>query len=100
MLLDITSVNTPKPTQLLQQIAQIQRMASELSIQVDSTDPVVRTWAAASGIDLTLRFLIHPRRRPTIQDRLNTKILRAVQQSGTIDFAYNTIRAIPTPPKT
>ena len=80
--------------------AQIQRMASELSIQVDSTDPVVRTWAAASGIDLTLRFLIHPRRRPTIQDRLNTKILRAVQQSGTIDFAYNTIRAIPTPPKT
>ena len=80
--------------------AQIQRMASELSIQADSTDPVVRTWAAASGIDLTLRFLIHPRRRPTIQDRLNTKILRAVQQSGTIDFAYNTIRAIPTPPKT
>ena len=80
--------------------AQIQRMASELSIQADSTDPVVRTWAAASGIDLTLRFLIHPRRRPTIQDRLNTLILRAIQKSGNIDFAYNTIRAIPTPPKT
>lgn len=79
--------------------AQIQRMASELSIQADSTDPVVRTWAASSGIDLTLRFLIHPRRRPTIQDRLNTQILRAIQKSGTIDFAYNTIRAIPTPPK-
>ncbi len=79
--------------------AQIQRMSAELSIQVDSTDPVVRTWAAASGIDLTLRFLIHPRRRPTIQDRLNTLILRAIQKSGNIDFAYNTIRAIPTPPK-
>lgn len=79
--------------------AQIQRMSSELSIQSDSTDPVVRTWAASNGIDLTLRFLIHPRRRPTIQDRLNTQILRAIQKSGDIDFAYNTIRAIPTPPK-
>ena len=79
--------------------AQIQRMSAELSIQADSTDPVVRTWAASSGIDLTLRFLIHPRRRPTIQDRLNTLILRAIQKSGDIDFAYNTIRAIPTPPK-
>ena len=79
--------------------AQIQRMSSELSIQADSTDPVVRTWAAASGIDLTLRFLVHPRRRPTIQDRINTQILRAIQKSGNIDFAYHTIRAIPTPPK-
>ncbi len=78
--------------------AQIQRMSSELSIQADSTDPVVRTWAAANGIDLTLRFLIHPRRRPAIQDRLNTQILRAIQKSENIDFAYNTIRAIPTPP--
>ena len=80
--------------------AQIQRMSAELSIQADSTDPVVRTWAAANGIDLTLRFLVHPRRRPTIQDRINIQILRAIQKSGNIDFAYNTIRAIPTPPKT
>ncbi len=79
--------------------AQIQKMSSELSIQADSTDPEVRTWSAASGIDLTLRFLVHPRRRPTIQDRINTQILRAIQKSGNIDFAYNTIRAIPTPPK-
>lgn len=79
--------------------AQIQRMSAELSIQADSTDPVVRTWASANGIDLTLRFLVHPRRRPTIQDRINTQILRAIQKSGNIDFAYNTIRAIPTPPK-
>ena len=79
--------------------AQIQKMSSELSIQADSTDPVVRTWAAANGIDLTLRFLVHPRRRPTIQDRINTQILRAIQKSGNIDFAYNTIRNIPTPPK-
>ncbi len=81
-------------------LAQIQQMSSELSIQSDSTDPVVRTWAASSGIDLTLRFLIHPRHRPTIQDRINTQILRAIQKSGNIDFAYNTIRNIPTPPKT
>lgn len=79
--------------------AQIQKMTSELSIQTDSTDPVVRTWAASNGIDLTLRFLIHPRRRPAIQDRLNTHILRAIQKAENIDFAYNTIRAIPTPPK-
>jgi|GEM_PF-255095 len=78
---------------------QIQKMSSELSIQADSTDPVVRTWAAANGIDLTLRFLVHPRRRPTIQDRLNTQILRTIQKSENINFAYNTIRSIPTPPK-
>ncbi len=79
--------------------AQIQRMSSELSIHADSTDPVVRTWAASNGIDLTLRFLVHPRQRPTIQDRINTQILRAIQKSENIDFAYHTIRAIPTPPK-
>lgn len=80
--------------------AQIQKMSAVLSIQADPTDPVVRTWASANGIDLTLRFLVHPRRRPTLQDKINTQILRAIQKSGNIDFAYNTIRAIPTPPKT
>ena len=78
--------------------AQIQRMAAELSIQADPTDPVVRTWPGSCGIELTLRFLAHPRRRPTLQDRLNTKLLRAVQHAKNIDFAYPTIRAIATLP--
>ena len=81
-----------------QAYSQIQHMASELSIQVDSTDPVVRTWPGNNGIELTLRFLAHPRRRPTLQDRLNIHVLRAVLQTNKIEFAYPTFRAIPTPP--
>lgn len=81
-----------------QAYSQIQHMASELSIQVDSTDPVVRTWPGNNGIELTLRFLAHPRRRPTLQDRLNVHVLRAVLQTKKIEFAYPTFRAIPTPP--
>lgn len=82
-----------------QAYSQIQHMASELSIQVDSTDPIVRTWPGNNGIELTLRFLAHPRRRPTLQDRVNLHVLRAVLQTNKIEFAYPTIRAIPTPPQ-
>ena len=81
-----------------QAFSQIEHMASELSIQVDSTDPVVRTWPGNNGIELTLRFLAHPRRRPTLQDRLNIHVLRAVLQTSKIEFAYPTFRAIATPP--
>jgi small-conductance mechanosensitive channel len=81
-----------------QAYSQIQHMAYELSIQVDTTDPVVRTWPGNNGIELTLRFLAHPRRRPTLQDRLNVHVLRSVLQTNKIEFAYPTIRAIPTPP--
>ena len=77
----------------------VEHMASELSIQVDSTDPIVRTWPGNNGIELTLRFLAHPRRRPTLQDRVNLHVLRAVLQTNKIEFAYPTIRAIPTPPQ-
>ena len=82
-----------------QAYSQIQHMASELSIQVDSTDPIVRTWPGNNGIELTLRFLAHPRRRPTLQDRVNLHVLRAVLQTNKIEFAYPTFRAIPTPPQ-
>jgi small-conductance mechanosensitive channel len=76
----------------------IRRMAGDYSIHVDSTLPHVRTWAADSGVQLTLRFLAHPRRRPTLMDKINMKVMRFVQDAGDVDFAYNTFRAIPTPP--
>jgi len=79
---------------------QIESMTSDFAIRVRSTEPVVRTRAAGSGIELTLRFLAHPRRRRLLMDKVNRQILEAVNQADTVDFAYHTIRSIPTPPET
>ncbi len=77
----------------------IAEMASELHIQVPSTEPVVRTWVSNVGVELTLRFLAHPRSRPELLDRVNLRVLRSIQQSEDIRFAYWTVRSIASPPK-
>jgi small-conductance mechanosensitive channel len=78
----------------------IESMTSDFAIRVRSTEPVVRTRAAGSGIDLMLRFLAHPRHRRLLMDRVNRQILDAVNQADDVNFAYHTIRTIPTPPET
>ncbi len=77
----------------------IAEMASSFHIQVPSTEPVVRTWVSGVGVELTLRFLAHPRSRPELLDRVNLRVLRAIQQTDDIRFAYWTVRSIATPPK-
>ena len=74
--------------------------ASNFAIKVDNTEPRVRTWTADSGIELRLRFMAHPRRRRALIDALNRDILRAITTAEDIDFAYNTLRVIPTPTET
>ena len=78
----------------------IDNMTKDFAIRIRNTAPVVRTRAAASGIELTLRFLAHPRRRRRrrLMDRVNRRIMEAVDQADNIDFAYNTIRVMPTSP--
>ncbi len=75
-----------------------EEMSANFSIKVDSTEPVVRCWTSGVGVELTARFLAHPRRRPHLMDAINLKVLRQVTQSDDIRFAYWTIRSIPTPP--
>ncbi len=77
----------------------IAEMASSFHIQVPSTEPIVRTWVSGVGVELTLRFLAHPHSRPELLDRVNLRVLRAIQQSDDIRFAYWTVRSIATPPK-
>lgn len=76
----------------------IDNMAKDFAIRIRNTAPVVRTRAGASGIELTLRFLAHPRRRRRLMDRVNRRIMEAVDRADNIDFAYNTIRVMPTSP--
>ena len=73
--------------------------ASDFAIKVDNTAPRVRTWTADSGIELRLRFMAHPRRRRALIDAVNRDILRVISGAEDIDFAYNTLRVIPTPPE-
>ena len=73
-------------------------MTKDFAIRVRNTDPVVRSRAAGSGVELILRFLTHPRRRRLLMDKVNRLILEAVNLSDHVDFAYRTIRTIPTPP--
>ena len=78
----------------------IYNITKDFAIRIRNPAPVVRTRAAASGIELTLRFLAHPRRRRRrrLMDRVNRRIMEAVDQADNIDFAYNTIRVMPTSP--
>ena len=71
--------------------------ARTFAIKVDDTAPRVRTWTADSGIELRLRFMAHPRRRRTLIDTVNRDVIRAFTAAEDIDFAYNTLRVIPTP---
>ncbi len=77
----------------------IAEMASDFHIQVPSTDPVVRTWVSGVGVELTLRFLAHPRSRPELLDRVNLRVLREIQRTDDIRFAYWTVRSIAPTPK-
>jgi len=71
--------------------------ASTFAIKVDNTAPRVRTWTADSGIKLRLRFMTHPRRRRALIDGVNRDVIKAITAAEGIDFAYNTLRVIPTP---
>jgi small-conductance mechanosensitive channel len=76
---------------------EMDKMATHFAIRIENTQPVVRTLAADSGIELRLRFLVHPRRRRALMDRINRSVMEAVDRTEGIDFAYNTLRVIPTP---
>ena len=74
--------------------------ASDFAIKVDSTEPRVRTWTADSGVEIRLRFMAHPRRRRALIDTINREVMTAVAATEGVEFAYTTMRVIPTPEHT
>ena len=75
----------------------IKEIAAKLAIKMDKTDPKVRMRVGASGVELSMRFLAHPRRRLDLMDKINRQIMEAVGKENQIEFAYNTNRIITTP---
>lgn len=75
----------------------IDQMTTNFAIRVRNTEPSVRARIGASGINLTLRFLSHPRRRRLLVDRINRQVLETVNSAKDVQLAYDTIRVIPTP---
>ena len=71
-------------------------MTKDFAIRICNTAPVVRTRSGASGIEMTLRFLAHPRRRSRLMARINRRIMEAVDRADNIDFAYDTVRVLTT----
>jgi small-conductance mechanosensitive channel len=71
--------------------------ASDFAIKVENTQPRVRTWTADSGVELRLRFMAHPRRRRALIDAVNREVMTAVAATDGVEFAYTTMRVIPTP---
>ena len=74
--------------------------ASDFAIKVDNTEPRVRTWTADSGVEIRLRFMAHPRRRRALIDTINREVMVAVAATEGVEFAYTTMRVIPTPENT
>lgn len=54
--------------------------------------PIVYVKAAESGVEITLRFLTHIRKRRGAGDRVTRAMLEAVERDPKLDFAYPTWR--------
>ena len=78
----------------------VAKVASDFAIKVDSTEPRYRTWTADSGVELRARFMVHPRRRRALIDPLPREVMTAIAAAEDVDFAYTTMRVIPTPEHT
>lgn len=61
-------------------------------ISYGKTTPIVYTEIEASGVQLTMRYLIRPRQRRGSENAIYQEVLRAFAQHWDIDFAYETTR--------
>ena len=75
----------------------LEAAAGELAVRLGSTEPRIRVRAAADGVELKIRFLVHPRRRRGLMDQAHRRILEAVQAAPGVEFAYRTVRSVSAP---
>ena len=73
----------------------LEATAGELAVRLGSTEHRIR--AAVDGVELKIRFLAHPRRRRSLMDQVNRRILEAVQAAPEVESAYRTVRSVSAP---
>jgi len=71
---------------------QVSSLAHKYQVHFTHLEPIVWVSVADIGVTLTLRYLCHPRRRRSTEDRIWRTILEAFAAEPTIDFAYPTQR--------
>ena len=74
--------------------AKIKEMADQYFIFYEKLTPIVYTKILDNGIELSLRFLTHVKRRRQSEDALNRAILNAFGAHKDINFAYPTYRLV------
>lgn len=70
----------------------VKKASRRYMIHYGTMTPKVYVTVKDSGVQLTMRYLCHPRARRTTQEIIWKEVLRAFGQRGDIDFAYPTYR--------
>ena len=70
----------------------LRRAAQEFMIFYSKLTPTVYTSVKADGVELTLRYLVEPRRRRGSEEKIWEAILDLFAAHGDLDFAYPTQR--------
>jgi small-conductance mechanosensitive channel len=73
-------------------IRQYEKKPDRLVISYGNLEPMIYTHVAASGVVLTMRYLVDPRRKRGSEHEIWEAVLRAFRLHEDIDFAYPTQR--------
>ena len=73
------------------------RASREYFIRYKELDPIVYVTVKDSGVLLTARLLVHPRRRRGIEDAIWRSVLKAIAAEPVVELAYPTIRTFRGP---
>ncbi|MEA2012653.1 MAG: mechanosensitive ion channel [Verrucomicrobiota bacterium] len=71
---------------------QIKKTASKYMIIAGKLTPIVYTSVKESGVELTMRFIVHTRKRRNMEEKIWEKVLTEFSKNNDIDLAYPTIR--------
>ena len=73
-------------------LEQIRKVRKRYLVRYNFITPKVYVTIAASGVLLTLRYMVSARRRRTMEDEFSREILRQFGSESSIDLAYPTTR--------
>lgn len=75
----------------------LKRARRRMLIRLNHITPKVWVTIADSGVELTLRYLVRPRRRRSISDAIGREILEKIATVPNVEFAYPTTRFYSSP---
>ncbi|MBE2197054.1 MAG: mechanosensitive ion channel family protein [Anaerolinea sp.] len=90
ILVDIIQRHAPDPTPQIEEYRK--RADKRFVIGYKAVTPTVYTSVEASGVQLTMRYLIDPRKKRGSEQAIWEDVLRAFAPHWDIDFAYETTR--------